>query len=299
MWRQGIRRNLYGSKKLRIFWTRITVRRFLQADRINIKYSKGKGVTMREHTLNKRLNRIKWISMVIVALAFFFVQFHRNTPGVMRDELTAAFGMSSTTFGLFSSMYFYPYMIAQIPVGMLLDSLGVRKTIGISSLIAAVGAFVFGTAGVYPVACVGRILIGIGVAAPVISTQKFLVSWVGSAKSASYYGVFSFMGKLGGMVAQLPLAWLVSRFNWRTVFFICASISVAIALLCMLLTMFLSDWRKGRPLAWLASPAAASPPWAGQFCACTLIPAVKCFSEAEIFWRSAKRICCLCGVRCK
>ena len=171
--------------------------------------------------------------MVIVALAFFFVQFHRNTPGVMRDELTAAFGMSSTTFGLFSSMYFYPYMIAQIPVGMLLDSLGVRKTIGISSLIAAVGAFVFGTAGVYPVACVGRILIGIGVAAPVISTQKFLVSWVGSAKSASYYGVFSFMGKLGGMVAQLPLAWLVSRFNWRTVFFICASISVAIALLCI------------------------------------------------------------------
>ena len=187
---------------------------------------------MTEQGLNKRVNRIKWLSMVVVALAFFFVQFHRNTPGVMRDELTAAFQMSSTSFGLFSSMYFYPYMIAQIPVGMLLDTLGVRKTIGISSLIAAIGAFVFGMADVYPVACVGRVLIGIGVAAPVISTQKFLVSWVGAGKSASYYGVFSFMGKLGGMVAQLPLAWLVSQFDWRTVFFICAGISVVIALLC-------------------------------------------------------------------
>lgn len=187
---------------------------------------------MKESNYNKKLNLIKWLSMIVVALAFFFVQFHRNTPGVMRDELTAAFGMSSTSFGLFSSMYFYPYMLAQIPIGMLLDTLGVRKTIGVSSLVAAIGAFVFGTSSVYPVACVGRVLIGIGVAAPVISTQKFLVSWVGSQKSATYYGAFSFMGKLGGMVAQLPLAWLVSQFDWRTVFFLCASVSVVIALLC-------------------------------------------------------------------
>lgn len=183
---------------------------------------------------NNRLVVFKWVSMLVVALAFFFVQFHRNTPGVMRDELTVAFGMSATSFGLFSSMYFYPYMLAQLPVGMLLDTLGARRTIGICSAVAAVGAFIFGVSNTYPVACFGRILIGIGVAAPVISTQKFLLSWVGTQKSASYYGVFSFMGKLGGMVAQLPLAWLVSRFNWRTVFFLCAGVSVMIAFLCII-----------------------------------------------------------------
>ena len=182
---------------------------------------------------DKRVKWIKWISMAVVALAFFMVQFHRNTPGVMRDELTAAFQMSSTEFGLFSSMYFYPYMLAQIPVGMLLDTLGVRKTIGISSLLAALGAVMFGMAGSYPVACVGRVFIGVGVAAPVTSTQKFLVSWVGTHRGARYYGVVSFIGKLGGVVAQLPLAWLVAQFDWRVVFFLCASISVAVAVLCL------------------------------------------------------------------
>lgn len=182
---------------------------------------------------SKKVKTIKWVSMIIVALAFFFVQFHRNTPGVLRDELTAAFNMSSTSFGLFSSMYFYPYMLAQIPIGMLLDSIGTRKTIALGSAVAALGALIFGLSGSYPIACIGRVLIGVGVAAPVIGTQKFLVSWVGPDKSASYYGVFSFMGKVGGMIAQYPLAFLVSIMNWNVIFFICAGISIVIAALCL------------------------------------------------------------------
>ena len=182
----------------------------------------------------KKLKTIEIVSMLIMALAFFFVQFHRNTPGVMRTELIEAFGMRSTSFGLFSSMYFYPYMLAQIPVGMLLDSIGVRKTVGLGSGFAAIGALLFGVSNSYVLACIGRLFIGVGVAAPVIGTQKFLINWVGSKKSASYYGVFSFIGKLGGMFAQLPLAWLLSQFNWRVVFFFCASISAIIAVLCLL-----------------------------------------------------------------
>ncbi len=190
---------------------------------------------MKEYRSSKRVTAIKWVSMVVVALAFFIVQFHRNTPSVMRDELMAVFHMNATSFGLFSSMYFYPYMLAQIPVGMMLDALGARRTIGLCSMLAAVGAFIFGVSSVYPVACIGRILIGVGVAAPVISTQSFLLKWVGQTKAASYYGIFSFCGKLGGMCAQLPLAWLVAHLNWRTVFFLCAGVSLVIALLCFFL----------------------------------------------------------------
>lgn len=176
---------------------------------------------------------VKILSLSVMALAFFFVQFHRNTPGVMRDELLEAFGMSATQFGLFSSMYFYPYMLAQLPVGMLLDSVGVRRTVGLCSAAAAVGAVLFGVSGSYPLACVGRVLIGVGVSAPVISTQKFLVSWMGEGKSASCYSVFSFVGKLGGMAAQLPLAWLIQQLSWRAIFFGCAAVSITIAVLCV------------------------------------------------------------------
>lgn len=182
----------------------------------------------------KGLAIAKWTSMAVMALAFFIVQFHRNTPSVMRDELMAAFDMSATSFGLFSSMYFYPYMLAQIPVGMMLDALGARKTVGICSALAAVGACLFGLSGAYPLACFGRVLIGVGVAAPVVSTQSFLLQWVGPDKTASYYGVFSFFGKVGGMCAQLPLAYLVARMDWRSVFFLCAGVSAAVAVLCFL-----------------------------------------------------------------
>ncbi len=219
----------------RLFWSVVTMNAKYMSDKIIL----TKFVNIFERRLRmknkskKTTNAIMWISMVTVALSFFLVQFHRNTPSVMRDELIDAFSMNATSFGLFSSMYFYPYMLAQIPVGMLLDSVGPRRTIGFCSALAAAGALIFGVSTSYPMACIGRVLIGAGVAAPVISTQKFLINWIGAGKTASYYGIFSFCGKLGGMFAQLPLAWLVAHLDWRAVFFITASISLFIAALCL------------------------------------------------------------------
>ena len=59
----------------------------------------------------KKLKIRRTVSFIIVALAYFFVQFHRSTSGVIKADLEQTFTMTATSFATLSSMYFYPYML--------------------------------------------------------------------------------------------------------------------------------------------------------------------------------------------
>ncbi len=180
----------------------------------------------------RRMALRRTVSFLIVAVAYCFVQFHRNSTGIIKDDLTDAFAMTATSYGTLSAMYFYPYMIMQLPIGGLLDMIGVRKTVSIGCLLAAIGSFIFGNAASFGMACVGRALIGIGVSCPVVCMQKFIASWFPEGKAAGTFSTASVIGYAGALLAQYPLAWIIGSVSWRTVFLVCTGISLATAILC-------------------------------------------------------------------
>lgn len=182
----------------------------------------------------KRMMVHRTVSFAIIALACCFVQFHRNTTGVIKGDLTEAFAMSATSFGTLSAVYFYPYMLVQLPIGVLLDMFGTRKTVSLGCLIAAAGSLIFGNAQSFGIACLGRALIGIGVSAPVVSMQKLISSWFRENRQASAFSTSSMIGYCGALLAQYPLAWLIKLVSWRIVFVICMGISIILAVLCWL-----------------------------------------------------------------
>ena len=182
----------------------------------------------------KKYRSTGWTSFLILALAQFLVQFHRNSPGVMKDYLNGAFQMSSASFGSLSAMYFYPYMIAQIPMGALLDVIGVRATVAVGSFIAAIGSAVFGMAGSFPAACIGRVLIGIGVSVPVVCTQKLVAAWFPENRIASVFSTSSVVAQCGALVAQYPLAVAIDYIPWRVIFFAGAGLSLILGIACLL-----------------------------------------------------------------
>ncbi|SHH89689.1 Major Facilitator Superfamily protein, partial [Caloranaerobacter azorensis DSM 13643] len=88
------------------------------------------------NTERNRLYTYRWYIWGILALAYVIVFFHRVAAGVVRQDLIKAFNITDVEFGNLGSMYFYAYMIMQIPSGILADTLGARKTVSIGTLLA-------------------------------------------------------------------------------------------------------------------------------------------------------------------
>ena len=67
-----------------------------------------------------------WLVWSLAAISFGYAFFHRVTPSVMVSDLMADFAVSGAVLGTLSALYFYPYVLLQVPLGAMLETFGTR-----------------------------------------------------------------------------------------------------------------------------------------------------------------------------
>lgn len=149
------------------------------------------------------------------------------------EPLETRFGLSPADFGAMASMYFYAYCIAQIPTGVLADSIGVRLTSGLSLIFAAAATIVFGFASSATVLYASRFAVGIGVAACFVCVMKAQAQWFQEREFSTLSGICLFGGNLGSLCGQAPLALLVAALSFEDAFFSIGVATLVLGLLCL------------------------------------------------------------------
>ena len=174
---------------------------------------------------------VRWSMFAIMGLTYIFVFFHRMAPAAIADELMSAFGVSGASLGTLAAIYFFVYAAMQIPAGVLADTLGPRNTISLGNLTAGVGALLFGLAGSFHAACIGRFLVGLGASIIFISILKSNTVWFSPSRFAFMTGLTSFIGNIGAITAAGPFTELLRVFSWRDVFYGIGTVSILLGIL--------------------------------------------------------------------
>ncbi len=199
----------------------------------------------------KNPRRFAWIAFWIISAHYLIGNFHRVCPAVVAPELVSAFGISGASLGILASSYFFAYGVMQIPVGMLADLWGVKKTVTLFGCLAALGGVAFGLAPSFGWATAARILVGVGVSAFFVCAMKLFANWFRGNQYARISGLFLAFGGVGWLIATTPLAFLAQSLGWRAVFLIIGGIG----LLLSICTWF---WLLERPLDDRDSPVGLS-----------------------------------------
>ena len=189
----------------------------------------------RENKEQRRLLSYRWLIFSILAIGYALVYFHRVAPAVVAHELTKSFAIKGAALGALASAYFYPYALMQLPSGLLSDSLGPKKTVTIFSLIAALGAILFGLSPTFSIAIIGRTMIGLGAAVLFIPTLKILANWFEKERFAMVTGFLMAIGGVGWLSAATPLVSLTLWIGWRTTFIIMGCLGLVLAALTYLI----------------------------------------------------------------
>ena len=156
-----------------------------------------------------------WIAWGLGTALFFHGFFQRVAPSIMIDELMREFAVSGVILGHLSAFYFYAYAGLQIPVGVLLDHWGPRRLLTVAAVVGAAGSLLFATAHALPQAYLGRLLIGAGAGVCFISCLKIAMLWLPMRQFAFLTGLTMFVGMMGGISGQGPLAAAVDYTGWR------------------------------------------------------------------------------------
>lgn len=187
---------------------------------------------MNENRL-RSLNPLKaWSMLGLASLFYMYVVILRVSPTVMTNELMSAFHVSSFQLGFLASCFYYAYVFLQVPCGVILDKLGVRKLVTISALVASFGTFLFAYADSLLIAGIGRFLIGSGSACGFISCLKVGMEWFPAKQFALIPGIVTMIGTLGGTCAGRPLAIIVSIIGWTDTMLVLSILGALIAAIC-------------------------------------------------------------------
>lgn len=182
-----------------------------------------------------RVLSFRWLVFGVLALAYCFVYFHRISLSVVANDLVRDFRTSASVIGLLGSVYFYCYAAMQFPAGLLTDSVGPRRTVAASLLLAAAGSLVFGLAPSIKVALVARAMVGLGVSMVFIPTMKVLAQWFRPREFAPMSGIMQAAGGVGILAGTWLLGLLATYAGWRVSFEIIAGITLLIVVAAWLI----------------------------------------------------------------
>jgi sugar phosphate permease len=202
-----------------------------------------------------RMRRRRWVIFWVLALIYILVYFYRVSLAVVADDLSRDLHLTPAQLGSLSSILFYVYAAAQIPLGPMIDRLGGRLVISGCGVVTALGGILFSQAHSMAAAMAARVLIGIGTASVLMATFTIFSHWFTKREFGRVSGFMVAVGNLGNLAGTAPLALAVSWIGWRGSFL---AVGVLQALVTVLVFSVVRD-RRALALSGTGAEPAANP----------------------------------------
>ncbi len=164
------------------------------------------------------------------AFGYYMSYVYRAITAVMAPDLVHDLALDPSALGFLNSTYYLTFALAQLPLGILLDRVGPRRTEAALLLVAAAGSVIFSLAPTFPVLAIGRGLIGLGVSVCLMGAATAFARSFPRDKLAFANGCVFASGGLGAITATMPVEWAMTFTDWRGVFLILAAMTAAAAL---------------------------------------------------------------------
>ena len=181
---------------------------------------------------------VAWFVWGLAAAYYFSDYMARVAPGVMHQELQYAFQMNEAGFGFLTYSFYIPYILMQIPVGLLIDRISIRYLLTAMSLLTALGCLIFGASSCLYMASFARMLIGFSAAFAFITALRLATIWFPPTMLGLLAGLTQALGMLGAATGEAPISWLVTVVGWRACMY---CLSLLFIMLAALLYCFIQE----------------------------------------------------------
>ena len=158
-------------------------------------------------------------------------QFHRAAVGVVAPELAQDLGLGPAALGAANTAFFGALMVAQIPVGVLLDRIGPRRLVLWLTGLAVLGAAAQGLAQDGAQFLAARFVLGLGCGASFMAAVFLTGRWhQGAGLTRALSSIFAW-SNVGILAAGAPLAVMAGVLGWRGAFLLSAGLMALVGVL--------------------------------------------------------------------
>jgi len=168
------------------------------------------------------MNGVRRARLILIAamapalgLAFMLSQFLRSAPAVIAPNLRSELDLSAAELSSLPAAMFLGSALMQLPVGVLLDRFGPRRTIAGFLLISAAGTLGISAAQSSFYLTVALFVAGCGIAPVYMGLIVMLSRWVPRDRLATASSIAVAVSGAGLLLSATPFAWASAVIGWR------------------------------------------------------------------------------------
>lgn len=181
--------------------------------------------------VSKRRHHSALAVWVAAELVYVVAVAGRSSFGVASLDAMDRFSIPAATLSLFVVVQLAVYSLAQIPVGMLLDKVGVRRVIVAGGVLMACGQIALAVADSLSLALAARVLIGLGDATAFASVVRLIPVWFAPHAVPMMTQVTGVIGQFGQVISSFPFAWVLHQYGWRPAFIALGGVGAIVAVI--------------------------------------------------------------------
>jgi ACS family glucarate transporter-like MFS transporter len=160
----------------------------------------------------------------------------RASLGIAGKSIQDEFAYSTQTMGWIFSAFSLGYALSQVPWGYAGDRFGPRGVLTVAVIWSSVFTVAMSLVPRLPWGAFGlvwsfyivRVLVGVGVAAAPTNVNKVVALWMGPGERGIGSSSAQMGSGLGSAVAPIFIAWSMQRWGWRTSFYLCGALGLAV-----------------------------------------------------------------------
>lgn len=181
-------------------------------------------------------------------LYYCYAYLLRIYPSVISQPLVEHLSLDAGQYGLLTSFYYFAYAPMQVPVGMMVDKIGVRKSLLFACLVATLGSFVFASADYFSMVASGRFFVGIGCAFAYVSALKIATVWLPKRYLATAAGCTTSGGMIAAILTNIYFAKALETHGFAFTEFIPVVIGVVLLIVIFMFVVEPNESNEGEML---------------------------------------------------
>ncbi|HLJ78508.1 MAG TPA: MFS transporter [Acidobacteriaceae bacterium] len=162
--------------------------------------------------------RRRWTIAWLLGLGVLINYFDRVNLSVSRNALMAQFGITDIVFGYLLGAFNWTYCLCQLPIGVVLDRLGVRRIGRISAFVWSLASFAAAATPNIPGFFGARFLLGVGESPTFPADAKAIGLWFPKHERSFATALFDAAAKFGSAIGVPLIGMLLLHAGWRMSF---------------------------------------------------------------------------------
>jgi MFS family permease len=203
----------------------------------------GREATLQRTPVSHRRLGIYFLLFLLSVVAYI----DRVSISIGAKPLAQEFHLSPVAMGYVFSSFFWTYAACLIPIGIVADRWGARKTIGICIALWSVMTAAASVAVNLPILLLTRLGLGIGESAVFPAGGRVMREWAPSSERGLAATIFVAGSYAGPAFGATLLGWVISSFGWRAGFYVAGAVGL------IFLAIWLGFYRRPEDARWLGA----------------------------------------------